>query len=189
VLALVIALKVLLLLKKKDAKQFDEEETKKYLKELKKVESKKFLCGCPGAAVKTLKPKEVKDERLRVKGESELTNWPVQLKLVPIDAPYLKNSDLLIAADCVAFSYPDFHQNLLKGKPLIIGCPKLDEGDLYIEKLAEIFKVNNLKSVTIAHMEVPCCFGLNHIISEAIRLSGKKISLKEITIGIKGDMK
>jgi len=89
----------------------------------------------------------------------------------------------------VAFSYPDFHQDLLKGKPLIIGCPKLDEGDLYTEKLAEIFKANNLKSVTVAHMEAPCCFGLNHIVSEAMKLSGKKIPVKEITIGIQGDIK
>jgi len=89
----------------------------------------------------------------------------------------------------VAFSYPDFHQDLLKGKALIIGCPKLDEVDLYIKKLSEIFKVNNLKSVTVAHMEVPCCFGLNHIVSEAMKLSGKKIPLKEITISIQGDVK
>jgi len=176
-------------IEERDVKAFDEELTKKHLEEMKKIEAKKLPCGCPGTAVKTLKPREAKSEGLRVKTESELTNWPVQLKLVPVDAPYLKNADLLIAADCVAFSYPDFHQDLLKGKPLIIGCPKLDEGDLYTEKLAEIFKVNNLKSVTVAHMEVPCCFGLNHIVSEAMKLSGKKISVKEITIGIQGDIK
>ena len=109
--------------------------------------------------------------------------------LVPVDTPYLKNADLLIAADCVAFSYPDFHRDLLKGKALVIACPKLDEVDVYIKKLSEIFRVNNLKSVTVAHMEVPCCFGLNHIVSEAMKLSGKKIPLKEITISIQGDGK
>lgn len=176
-------------IEEKDAKQFDEEATKKHLEEMKKKEAKKLPCGCPGTAVKTLKPREVRGEGLRVRAESELTNWPVQLKLIPVDAPYLKNSDLLIAADCVAFSYPDFHQDLLKSKPLIIGCPKLDEGDLYIEKLAQIFKVNDLKSVTVAHMEVPCCFGLNHIVSEAMKMSGRKIPLKEITVGIRGDLK
>jgi hypothetical protein len=139
--------------------------------------------------VKTLKPREVKGQELRVKTESELVNWPVQLMLVPAEAPYLKNSDLLIAADCVGFSYPDFHREILKGKVLIICCPKLDDADLYIEKLSEIFKNNNLKSVTVAHMEVPCCFGLNHIVSEAIRLSGAKIPVKEITIGIQGQMR
>jgi len=176
-------------IEERDVKAFDEELTKKHLEEMKKIEAKKLPCGCPGTAVKTLKPGKARGGGLRVKTESELTNWPVQLKLVPVDAPYLKNADLLIAADCVAFSYPDFHQDLLKGKPLVIGCPKLDEGDLYTEKLAEIFKANNLKSVTVAHMEVPCCFGLNHIVSEAMKLSGKKIPVKEITIGIQGDIK
>ncbi|MDP2911510.1 MAG: 4Fe-4S binding protein [Candidatus Omnitrophota bacterium] len=176
-------------IEERNAGEFDEEATKKHLEEIKKKEAKKLPCGCPGTAVKTLKSKEVKGEGLRVKNESKLMNWPVQLKLVPVDAPYLKNADLLIAADCVGFSYPDFHRDLLNNKPLIIGCPKLDEADIYIEKLAEIFKVNNLKSVAVAHMEVPCCFGLNRIVSEAMRLSGKKIPVKEITIGIQGDIK
>ncbi len=157
-------------IEEKDALAFNEKETKKH------------LAVCPGSAAKMLEPKDSA-------GEFALANWPIQLKLVPVDAPYFKNADLLIAADCVAFSYPDFHRNLLKGKSLIIGCPKLDEGDLYIEKLSEIFKANNPKSVTVAHMEVPCCFGLNHIVSEALKLSGKKIPLKEITLGIQGGVK
>jgi len=187
-------------IEERDVKAFDEEATKKHLEEIKKKEAKKLPCGCPGAAVRSIdkrmtaignpeRSREANNERRTTKIESELINWPVQLKLVPVDAPYLKNSDLLIAADCVAFSYPDFHQDLLKGKPLIIGCPKLDEGDLYIKKLSEIFKNNDLKSITVAHMEVPCCFGLNHIINEAMKLSGKRIPLKEITIGIGGDVK
>jgi len=179
-------------IEERDVKAFDEEAAKKHLEQIKNKETDKLPCGCPGTAVRTLKPKEMKDEECRVKAgkrKSELTNWPVQFKLVPADAPYLKNADLLIAADCVAFSYPDFHQDLLKGKPLIIGCPKLDEVDLYIAKLTQVFKANNLKSVTVAHMEVPCCFGLNHIVSEAMKLSGKKIPLKEITVGIQGDIK
>lgn len=179
-------------IEERDVNSFDEEATKKHLEEVKKKEAKKLPCGCPGTQVKSLNPKGARGAECKVKREkrgSELINWPVQLKLVPVDAPYLKNSDLLIAADCVAFSYPDFHQDLLKGKPLIIGCPKLDEGDLYIKKLSEIFKNNNLKSITVAHMEVPCCFGLNHIVSEAMKLSGKKIPLKEITISIQGDVK
>jgi len=186
-------------IEERSAEEFDEEATRKRLEEIKKKEEKNLPCGCPGTAVKSI-PKRTtpvrrslgeggNDKRRTTKNSSELSNWPIQLKLVPAEAPYLKNADLLIAADCVAFSYPDFHQDLLKQKALIIGCPKLDEGDLYIEKLAEIFKVNNLKSVTVAHMEVPCCFGLNHIVSEALKLSGVKIPLKEITIGIQGDLK
>ena len=178
-----------IVIEERNAKEFDAEAAKKHLEEIKKKEEDKLPCGCPGTAVRSVDKRTTSGKRRATKAESELTNWPLQLKLIPIDAPYLKNADLLIAADCVAFSYPDFHQDLLKGKALIIGCPKLDEVDLYIKKLSEIFKVNNLKSVTVAHMEVPCCFGLNHIVSEAMKLSGKKIPLKEITISIQGDVK
>ncbi|MBU4342476.1 MAG: hypothetical protein KKG21_00525 [Candidatus Omnitrophica bacterium] len=134
-------------------------------------------------------PQKTNHESRITKSESELGNWPVQLMLVPTQAPYLKDADLLIAADCTAFSYPDFHQDFLKGRVLLLGCPKLDAATIYEEKLAEIFKVNNIKSITVLHMEVPCCFGLIQIVNEALRLSGKKIPLKEVTIGIKGDVK
>jgi ferredoxin len=180
-------------IEERNAKEFDEEATKKHLEEIKKKEEEKLPCGCPGTAVRAFKPNPARttnhERRTTEHSESELMNWPIQLMLVPVDAPYLKNADLLIAADCVAFSYSDFHRDLLKGKALVIACPKLDKADVYIEKLSEIFRVNNLKSVIVAHMEVPCCFGLNHIVSEALKLSGKKIPLKEITIGIQGDVK
>jgi len=171
---------------------FDEKATEKHLKDMKKKEkkSKDLPCGCPGTAVKTLK---AQGSRLKAEGkrksESELVNWPIQLMLVPTEAPYLKNADLLIAADCVAFSYPDFHQDFLKDRVLLMGCPKLDAATIYEEKIAEIFKLNNIKSITLLHMEVPCCFGLKQIVSEALRLSGKRIPLKEVTVGIKGDIK
>ncbi|MCX5692438.1 MAG: 4Fe-4S binding protein [Candidatus Omnitrophica bacterium] len=168
-------------IEERESAAFNEEETKRHLAEIKKKEDKKLACGCPGTAVKSFKP--------TLKIQSELTNWPVQLMLVPPEAPYLKNSDLLIAADCVGFSCPDFHQEFLRGKTLIICCPKLDDAGLYVEKLAEIFKRGDLKSVTVAHMEVPCCFGLNQIVGEALKLSGRKIPAKEITIDIQGNVK
>ena len=176
-------------IEERDADGFDEEATKKHIEGLKK-EKKDLPCGCPGTAVETLKkhPTSNKGQGKR-KSESELGNWPIQLMLVPTQAPYLKGADLLIAADCVAFSYPDFHQDFLKGRVLLLGCPKLDAATIYEEKLAEIFKSNNIKSITLLHMEVPCCFGLNQIVNEALRSSGKKIPLKEITIGLKGDVK
>lgn len=177
-------------IEERNADSFDEEATKKHLEEIKKKKDKKLPCGCPGTTVKMFEPEVSKRGAQKIeKSMSYLTNWPVQLRLIPIEAPYLKNADLLIAADCAAFSYPDFHRDILKGKALLIACPKLDDGDLYIEKLAEIFKFNNLKSLTVAHMEVPCCFGLNHIVSEALKLSGMKIPLTEVTIGIQGDIK
>lgn len=177
-------------IEERESAGFDEKATKKHLEGLKKKEKKDLPCGCPGTAVKTLKGggSRVKGEG-KVKSESELGNWPVQLMLVPVEAPYLKEADLVIAADCVAFSYPDFHQDFLRDKVLLIGCPKLDAAPIYEEKLAELFKLNNIKSITVLHMEVPCCFGLIQIVKEALRLSGKKIPLEKVIVGIKGDIK
>lgn len=124
---------------------------------------------------------------LREGVESKLQNWPVQIKLVPVNAPYLNGAELLIAADCVAFSYANFHDDLLKGKVLLVGCPKLDDAEFYQKKMTEIFKGNNIKSVTCVHMEVPCCFGLVSIVQSAISASGREIPYKEVTISIKGE--
>lgn len=123
------------------------------------------------------------------KGISQLRQWPIQIKLVPAFAPYLKDADLLIAADCVPFAYADFHNELLKGKVLLVGCPKLDDLEYYKKKIIEIFKTNNIRSITYAHMEVPCCFGLIEPIKSAIHASGKDIPFKEVIIGIKGERK
>lgn len=120
---------------------------------------------------------------------SELRQWPVQLHLVSPKHPAFENTDILIAADCVAFTFGDFHRKLLKGKTLAIACPKLDDTDGYVEKLTEIFKYNNVKSVTCAIMEVPCCSGLLRIVKTALAESGAEIPLKTITIGVDGSVK
>jgi len=117
---------------------------------------------------------------------SQLSHWPVQLKLVPINAPYFQDTDLLIVADCVPFAYPDFHQDFLKGKAVVVGCPKLDDIQFYKEKLTEIVKTNSIKSVTVSYMEFPCCFGLVKATEDAIKTSGKKIPLIKVKIGIRG---
>ncbi|MEI6631138.1 MAG: 4Fe-4S binding protein [bacterium] len=146
-------------------------------------------CACPGLKVIDLKVNAQALDATSLKEiEPQLKNWPVQLMLVPEGAPYFKGADLLIAADCAPFSYPAFHSRLLKGKILLIGCPKLDDADYYQQKLTGIIKNNELKSITCVHMEVPCCFGLVKIVQEALRLSGKDIPLKEITVGIKGEL-
>ena len=143
--------------------------------------------GCPGSKVMDFRKKSPQAAQENVHVDSELAQWPVQLHLVPAHAPYFKDADLLIAADCVPFAYANFHQELLKGKILLVGCPKLDGLSLYTQKLKQIFADNNIKSVTYAHMEVPCCFGLIPVIEEAIASSGKKIPFNSIKITIKGE--
>ena len=138
--------------------------------------------GCPG-----MKVMDLRKENKRGSRPSQLRQWPVQLMLVPTVAPYLNDSYLLIAADCVPFTYASFHEDLLKGKILLVACPKLDNTEIYQEKLKQIFENNTIKSVTYAHMEVPCCFGLTGIINEAIVQSGKKIPFEQVTISIKGE--
>jgi len=119
---------------------------------------------------------------------SQLRQWPVQLKLVPPMAPYFKNADLLIAADCVPFAHGAFHSEFLRDKALIIFCPKLDEGiDAYVEKLAHIIEMNQIKSITIAHMEVPCCFGTDRVIEAAVKKSGRNVPVESKVISVQGD--
>lgn len=148
--------------------------------------------GCPGQRIMAFNNgngEADNEKRLPGSQKSRLRQWPVQLVLVPPSAPYLEGADLLIAADCVPFAYANFHEELLKGRILLIGCPKLDDVDYYKEKLADIFKNNDIKSVTCAHMEVPCCFGIVKAIKDAISDSGKKIAFNDVTISIKGELK
>ncbi|MEK6859758.1 MAG: 4Fe-4S binding protein [Nanoarchaeota archaeon] len=143
---------------------------------------------CPGSRMMDLrnKQKETSSDP-KARQESELMQWPIQFHLVPVNAPYFENSDLLIAADCVPFAYANFHSDFLKNKALVIGCPKLDDIEFYEKKLTEILKSNNIKSITILNMEVPCCFGLQKITENAIRNSGKTIPLRQTIITISGE--
>ena len=146
--------------------------------------------GCPGSKTMDFRDKKVasaKTVKAASGAKSELAQWPVQISLVSPMASYLQDADLLIAADCVPFAYADFHVDLLQGKTLLIGCPKLDDVEEYKEKITQILKSNNIKSVTCAHMEVPCCFGLVSVVKSSLAASGKTIPFKEVTIGIKGD--
>ncbi|MGQ9630210.1 MAG: ATP-binding protein [bacterium] len=120
---------------------------------------------------------------------SVLSQWPVQLMLVPPDAPYFQGADLLVAADCVPFAYAGFHRDFLRGRAIVVGCPKLDDPQFYIEKLTEIFRRSNIRSVSVIHMEVPCCFGLSHIVQRALENSGEDIPYEDINIGIDGTRK
>jgi len=148
-------------------------------------------CGCPGSSVRSFAPKKEAEPKSApsARAESQLTQWPVQLMLVPPGAPFLKNSDLVIAADCVSYACANFHQDFLKGKSLLIACPKLDDTEIYLDKLTRMFKVSDIKSITLVHMEVPCCFGLVHLVKQALANSGKNIPLKEVNVSIQGEIK
>jgi Pyruvate/2-oxoacid:ferredoxin oxidoreductase delta subunit len=142
---------------------------------------------CPGTAMRQLKPHgSAVTEVVSPAGESELRHWPVQLKLVSPTAPFLKGADLLLAADCVPFALADFHSKFLRGRSVIIGCPKLDDTAFYTEKLTEIFKRSGIRSVTVLHMEVPCCFGLQRIAEAALEASGNRIPIRDVTVSIEG---
>ncbi len=145
-------------------------------------------CACPGSQVRMLKGETV-EERTPILTPSRLTTWPIQLNLLPRYAPFFANAHLLIAADCTGFASPDFHHRFLKGKVLLVGCPKLDDAHFYQEKLTHIFKENNILSVTCLHMEVPCCYGLVQIVKQALTASGKNIPFKEIVLSLSGEVK
>ena len=119
---------------------------------------------------------------------SQLAQWPVQLHLVPTSAPYFQDADLLIAADCAPFAYADFHRDFLKGKAVVIGCPKLDDNQFYQQKLTELFRVSSIRSITVMRMEVPCCGGIVMAAKAALAASGKDIPFREVTVGIRGDI-
>jgi len=143
--------------------------------------------ACPGSAMRQLKPhRAAGTESEMPAGESELRHWPVQLKLVAASAPFLKGADLLLAADCVPFAMADFHSKFLRGRSVVIGCPKLDDPALYVEKLTEIFKRSGIRSVTVLHMEVPCCFGLKRIAEVALEASGNHYPMRDVTVSIEG---
>ncbi len=125
----------------------------------------------------------------RIAPESMLAHWPVQLALVPPSAPFLQGADLVLAADCVPFAYAGFHQDFLKDRALLVACPKLDDFQAHQNRLTEILRHSGIKSLTVIHMEVPCCSGLMHMARQAILASGQDVPLREITIGIKGDRK
>lgn len=185
-----------LLFENREADAFDEEAVENNMKKAKAAEKEKLPCGCPGSQSKVLKKQTLTigggnlnsvNKAVSNNGVSELMQWPVQIKLVPVNAPYFDNCNLLIAADCTAYAYGDFHNKFMKNKATIIGCPKLDEGN-YAEKLTAIIKNNNIKSVTVVKMEVPCCTGILNSVKEALKNSGKIIPWSITTISTSGEI-
>ena len=168
-----------------NAISFEEREAPEYNEEaVKKAKlSKNIKFTCPGVKAKALKRET--EEKIISNSESRLLQWPCQIKLVPVNAPYFDDANLLIAADCSAYAYGSFHEDFMKNHITLIGCPKLDEGD-YTDKLYEIIKNNNVKSVKIVRMEVPCCSGIENAAKKALQKSGKFIPWQVITLTTDG---
>jgi NAD-dependent dihydropyrimidine dehydrogenase PreA subunit len=175
-------------IEKREAVQFDEEETRKHLTKEKTTQMQTDFV-CPGMMNKKLREKSGTADSSAIAAPSQLSHWPVQLKLVSPNAPYFAGADLLLVADCVPFAMGDFHNRFLKDSSIVVGCPKLDNAEFYIEKLAVILKANKLKTLTVIHMEVPCCFGLTHIARQAIAHSGVDIAFEDIAISLDGNVK
>ncbi len=173
-----------------DAISFEEREAPAYDEEaVKKAKAKnageKLPCGCPGTHSKSIKRDCSLPTAKSAPVTSQLTQWPCQIKLVPVNAPYFDNANLLIAADCTAYAYGNFHNEFIRNHITLIGCPKLDEGD-YTEKLTQIIARNNIKSVKVVRMEVPCCGGIENAVKRALMTSGKFIPWQVITISTDG---
>ena len=142
-------------------------------------------CGCPGTQSKIIKREDASNVNPTAPITSQLRQWPVQIKLVPVNAPYFEDANLLVAADCTAYAYGNFHNGFIHNHIALIGCPKLDEGD-YAEKLTQIISNNNIKSVTVVRMEVPCCGGIENAVKRALQDSGKFIPWNVVTISTDG---
>lgn len=166
----------------RDAAAYNEAEVKKNKV---KINEKTLPCGCPGTQSKSIKHEGCNENKNASLQVSNLSQWPVQIKLVPVNAPYFEGANLLVAADCTAYAYGDFHNDFIKNRITLIGCPKLDEGD-YTEKLTSIISNNNIKSLCIVRMEVPCCGGLENAAKNALKASGKFIPWQVVTITTDG---
>jgi Fe-S-cluster-containing hydrogenase component 2 len=178
------------------ADEFDPEEVEKHLAqqtpaEEKQADHKEFAaCACPSTRIQTfsegpLSPEKPAPGELEA-GNSELSNWPIQIRLVPAGAPFLKGAHLLVVSDCAPVAYPNFHRRFVRGKAVLLGCPKLDNAQEYINKFIEIFRAADILSVTVIDMEVPCCSALPVIVRKGMEGAGKHIPIEEVVVSVRG---
>lgn len=177
-------------IEEREAEAFDEEAAKQHMK-AQEHPKEELLCGCHLATVTQFEKREAPAfaQTNGVCQQSMLSHWPIQLDLVPPEAPFLQGTDVVLAADCVPFAYAGFHRDFLKDHALLIACPKLDDFRAHQLGLNEILSSSQVKSLTVVHMEVPCCSGLVYLAKQAISASGKDIPFREVTIGVRGDLK
>lgn len=174
----------------REAVAYDEEavmlKNKQVVQNIEESVNRPLPCGCPGSAVKTIERKR-SNNHLQILMESELRQWPIQIKLVPTKAAWFDGAKLLVAADCTAYAYANFHQDFIKNHVTVVGCPKLDDLD-YSDKLTDIIKNNDIKSITVVRMEVPCCGGIENAVKKAMKNSGKFMPWNVVTIATDGSI-
>ena len=175
----------------REASPFDEEAVEEHLATTHisaDHNDKTMACGCPSAQIQSFSPCAQANQPVRQDAgrDSALTHWPVQIRLVPPDAPFLKGAHLLVAADCVPVAFPSFHQDFLQGKTVMLGCPKFDDAPSYVDKFAAIFKTAGIKSITIVVMEVPCCAGLPLIVQKAMEKAGVNLPVDQVVVSTRG---
>jgi NAD-dependent dihydropyrimidine dehydrogenase PreA subunit len=174
----------------REAEEFDEEAVEEHIEA--EAGEGVMACGCPSSQIQSFAPsakgQEAEEAANQGRAGSALSHWPVQIRLVPPKAPFLRGADLLVVADCTPVAYPNFHQDFLTGKVVMVGCPKFDEPQPYVEKFGEIFKVADIHSVTVAVMEVPCCQGLPLIVKRGMEAAGKKVPMEVVVVSIKGEI-
>ena len=177
----------------RDAEDFDEAAVEAHLEAHTVQEEKKTMpCGCPSTQIQRFAPaagcQSANTPRTLEKTDSALTHWPVQIRLIPPTAPFLKGADLLVTADCTAVAFASLHRDFMDGKTVMMGCPKFDDVEEYVDKFAEIFKVADVKSVTTLIMEVPCCSGLPMIVKKGMEKAGVNVPSRQVTISTRGDI-
>ncbi len=180
----------------READEFDEEAVAELLETKEKSqppEPATTPCGCPSTQIQSFAPAQgcqtanlPKTQAAQDGTDSALSHWPVQIRLIPPNAPFLKGADLLVVADCVPFAFPSLHQDFLEGKTVMVGCPKFDQVDEYIEKFTEIFKVAGIQRVTIIVMEVPCCSGLPMIVKKGMEAAKTKVPMELVVVSTRG---
>jgi NAD-dependent dihydropyrimidine dehydrogenase PreA subunit len=176
----------------REAEAFDEAAVENHLAaHTTKPEPLVMACGCPSTQIQSFDPCQAANQPVSHAAglrASALSHWPVQIRLIPPDAPFLKGADLLVVADCVPVALPSLHQDFLPGKAVMLGCPKFDDPQLYIDKFAAIFKTAGIKSITVVVMEVPCCSGLPRIVQKGLEAAGVRIPLNQVVVGTRGQI-
>ena len=178
----------------KETDEFDEIAVEAHLARMEKRQTHEAsapVTGCPSAKLQSFAAAACQKANQPIthgRSASALSHWPVQIRLVPPNAPFLKNADLLVAADCTPLAYPDFHRDFLKGKTVLVGCPKFDDVQEYIDRFAGIFSEADIPSVTAVVMEVPCCSGLPHIIKKGMEKAGKTVPMETVVISTRGEI-